>query len=416
MSGLGIEQVEQHIKVRCWFTESSEEHSGSSFQRTIGRNLRRNTRLNHQMPEFPLTLVRNKASFNRFCAEQLRDLPGKIGDFGDLHLDLIPSGGTQRVLLPPVVHGITCSSLPTESVSDLAKVIAEIADNHWSALQAHRVENIALLESTGMTDHALHAVYRWFWASKDGPNRHPVTIDSLLVEEYLQLARNAMHSGNSEMTSQYSKIAFDLSTNENIDHKIMSDFGDFTDYWSYSVAIKENSVKKVATAAREGIAEHWRFACTKYYQSGLVTPLTDELADYFSSHDPEEERENLLCKGSSNPYSRGLELVEAVEKGLGIFPLQIWGIITEWPLESLRLRVPAYVVERIQRDSPLAPDFRAERLAELSERAIGKLPALPSSADIVPRLYDIHKHLDDSLPGTMTSALCQLDIEKESAS
>lgn len=416
MSSLGIEQVEQNIKLRCWFTEPSEVDSGSSFQRTIGRNSTRSARLDHQIPEFPLTLVRNKAAFNRFCTEQLQDLPGKIGDFSDLHLDLVPLGGTQRVLLPPVIHGTTCSSLPTESVSDLAKVIAEIADIHWSALQAYRVENIALLESTGMTDHALQAVYRWFWASKDGPNRHPVTTDSLLVEEYLQLAMNARHSGNNKMTSQYSKIAFDLSTNESIDHKIMSDFGDFTDHWSDSVVIKENSVKKVATAAREGIAEHWRFAYAKYYKRGFITPLTEELADYFSSNEPEEEREKLLCRNSSNPYRRGLELVEAVEKGLGIFPLQIWGTITEWPLESLRLRVPVYVVERIQSDSPLAPDLRAERLAELSERAIGKLSTLPSSADIVPRLYDIHKHLDDSLPGTMTSALCQLDIEKESAS
>lgn len=62
-----------------------------------------------------------------------------------------------------------------------------------------------------------------------------------------------------------------------------------------------------------------------------------------------------------------------MEDGLGIGTLFLWGVVTEWPLEELRLRVPAYVVEQIQKDSPLAPDTRAAKLAELSHKTIGKL-------------------------------------------
>jgi len=290
----------------------------------------------------------------------------------------------------------------------MQKAIAWAVDHSWTSLQSYYVDNVAVVEATGMTSHALHGVYRWFWAVKDGLERSFSSVDNLLTVEYSQLARYAMHRGDDETAAQYSKIVFDLSPDQKA-NEIFSEFERVTDRWNELAVIKENAVKKVATVAREGVAEHWKFATFTYYRRDLLSPLTEELREFFSSYEVEKEREKLLQRSATNPYRRGLELVEAVEHGFGPVALLMWGIITEWPLEALRLRVPAYMVEHIQKNSPLAPDTRAAKLAELSQKATGHLP---SPQNIMPMLQDVHKYLDDSLPGIMTSALCQLEIDK----
>ena len=81
-------------------------------------------------------------------------------------------------------------------------------------------------------------------------------------------------------------------------------------------------------------------------------------------------------------------------------------MITEFPLEELRRRVPAStLVEQIRSDSPWAPDTRLEKLAELSYADIRRVPL---TSDLMPFLTMIHAHLDIDLPGIMTYALEQL--------
>jgi hypothetical protein len=168
-------------------------------------------------------------------------------------------------------------------------------------------------------------------------------------------------------------MAQELLQNTTVTDELLSQFNRFTGRWHKLTTVRENAIKKVATVAREGVAEWWRFVDFKFYRSSLISPLTEDLKEFYSTHEFDKDREKLLQRSATNPYRRGLELAEAVEDGLGIGTLFLWGVVTEWPLEELRLRVPAYVVEQIQKDSPLAPDTRAAKLAELSHKTIGKL-------------------------------------------
>ena len=80
----------------------------------------------------------------------------------------------------------------------------------------------------------------------------------------------------------------------------------------------------------------------------------------------------------------------------------ISGYLTEWPLQDLRLRVPASSFEQmeIRRDSLWAPDTRLEKLAEPAQ--------LPVNPEAMTLLYTIHSHLDNTLTGVMTYAFDQL--------
>ena len=81
-------------------------------------------------------------------------------------------------------------------------------------------------------------------------------------------------------------------------------------------------------------------------------------------------------------------------------------LITEWPLEQLRQRVPtSTVVEQVRRGSLWTPDARLETLAQLSRADIHEVPF---TGEVMPYLHSIHRHLDDTLPGIMTFALEQL--------
>lgn len=329
-----------------------------------------------------------------------------------MHLDFDLDGVAQRVLFPPTIYGTTIGPYSSNAPGDVQEHVALVVDNNWCGLQSYYVESVMAVEATGMTNHGLQTVYRWFWAAKDGPNRGSPDVDALLVTEYLRLARSAMREGDQEMAAQYSKVAFDLSPNWNAD-ELLWEFGSLAYRWDELSAGRENAVKKVATAAREGAAEHSRFRQTELYRQGLLSPLTEDRRRYFSTHDVDEDRTKIMRRSASNPYRRGLELADAVGDGLGPAGSLLWGVVTEWPLEELRRRVPPYVVQQLRGDSPLAPDLRASKLAELAQRAIQLgMGEISSPLEVMPRLYDIHLHLDESVPGFLTGALCQLEIEK----
>jgi hypothetical protein len=267
------------------------------------------------------------------------------------------------------------------------------------------------LEATGMTNFDSHRIYRQLWDDKEGGGRHSPAVDASLRDEYLRLARDSLSKSDIEMGAQYSKVAFDLSSDQAASY-ILSEFGEVAAHWKALEVSRENAVKKVATVAREGVAEYWKFKVGELYRRGMISPLTENTRQYLSSEQSLKEREKLMRKSSTNPYRRGLELVEATEAQMGPVSVLIHGIITEWPLEALRLRVPAYVVKTIQKNSPLSPDLRLAKLVEVSKNSPQEGIFKTSPQEIMPVLLSVHRHLDDPLTGFRTGALCQLDIER----
>lgn len=408
-----FEQIESTIQVRCSATWPSQVDGGSSFQRNIGRSRNDSVLTEYSILAFPLSLLRDAAAFERLCRRELPSLLIQVDQSWDLHLDFDLGGVAQRVLFPPTIYGATVGPGPPDaSVDDVQKQIAFFSDQYWCSLQIYYANNLAVVEATGMTSHALDAVYRWFWAAKDGPNRASPDVDNLLVTEYLQLAREAVSEGDDEMAAQYSKVAFDLSPDQNA-NELLSEFEPLVGRWDKLAVVRENAVKKVAAVAREGFAEHGRLKQTELYRRGLISPLTEGSRHYLSTHDVNVDRAKIARRSAFNPYRYGLELADTVDNGIGPVALLMWGIITEYPLEALRLRVPPYAVQQLQGDSPFAPDLRVEKLAELAQRTIQMgMGPISSPSEVMPRLYDIHLHLDGSVPGFLTCALSQLEIEK----
>lgn len=413
MTGPNLEQIEATALVRCSATWPSEVDGGPSFRRSVGRSRDDNVLTGYSLPAFPVSLLRDDAAFERFCGRELPALLAQVSEPWDLRLDFDLSGIVQRVLFPPAIYSPTIGpSPPGASVGDVQRQITFFSDYFWCALQSYYVDSVMVVEATGMTSHGLDAVYRWFWAAKDGPHRASPDVDNLLVTEYLQLARNAMSKGDDEMAAQYSKVAFDLSPDRDA-NGLLSEFGALAQRWDELSAGRENTVKKVATAAREGAAEHWRFRQTEQYRQGLLSPLTEGSRQYLSTHDVDADRAKIMRRSASNPYRHGLELADIVGNGLGPVASLLWGVLTEWPLEELRQRVPPYVVQQLQSDSPLAPDLRAEKLADLAQRTMrAGMGPISSPLGIMPRLNDIHRYLDESVPGFLTCAFHQLETEK----
>jgi hypothetical protein len=256
-----------------------------------------------------------------------------------------------------------------------------------------------------MMSHAVHDLYRWFWGNKDRSLPGFETADEQLREGYLRLARRRLSEGDEAMAAEYSKVAFDLSDAEEVANEIWAEFVSLIARWDEIAAAKENAVKRVATVAREGGAEWLNLTLDRYFRENLIEPITRENEKFYSSGDTEAHRRKLRSLSAGNPYRKGLELMEKVEADLGFWAAMNGGIITEWPLEELRRRVPTSVVEQMRRGSPWAPDTR---LMQLSKLSIADMRLVPFTGGIMPLLDSVHESLDDALPGVLTHALDQL--------
>lgn len=410
MTNSNLEETERRTWARCAIAWPSSVRTGSSFRRTMGKTLNDSATKRHALPPFPVSLLRDASALRKHIEGHLPEMRARPHEPWDLELDLEIRGSVQRMLFPPRMYGATTGPFPPEKLDELHAYVSEPADNIWVGLQSYFLENVVLVETTGITAHALHALYRWLWTIKDGPNRSSESVNSLLIREYGRLARAAAHNGDDEMAAQYSKIVLDLSSDGRATEEVLAEFGRFTNRWHELATLRENAVKKVAAVAREGIAEHWRFTSHNLYRQGLISPLTQQLRDYYATHDYEKDREKVLDRSPTNPYRRGLELAEKTEKNLGPGAMLLWGVITEWPLEEFRVRVPTYVVRRVRRDFGVAPDIRAEKLATLSQELAGKLDS-PNA--VMPILKTLHDHLDGAELGILTSALCQVELDRE---
>ena len=76
-------------------------------------------------------------------------------------------------------------------------------------------------------------------------------------------------------------MAQELLQNTTVTDELLSQFNRFTGRWHKLTTVRENAIKKVATVAREGVAEWWRFVDFKFYRSSLIYPLTEDLKEFY---------------------------------------------------------------------------------------------------------------------------------------
>jgi hypothetical protein len=166
---------------------------------------------------------------------------------------------------------------------DAHELLRGVADTLWTNhVQTLNAANIVLLRDTGMTRDALYESYKWLWGNKDGPGPDLKAVDDRLsasyVEEvdhrlrtgYTQLARVMLGRSDDESAAQYAKVAFDLSPTEDIAEDLAVEFAHLSARWEQLAAVKENTVKKVATVAREGFSWWASLVWDEYYREGLI--------------------------------------------------------------------------------------------------------------------------------------------------
>ena len=391
------------IEMVCNVRWPAQMRAGT-FQKTIGRVAE--TPKTYQMPSFPLSLLHDPDAFDDFCRPHLTELQTQVRESWEAWFDVECKSEILRQTLPTVIPPVTGRPFTADQLVDAAGELRVLADVQWINLQAQQVAEIYIFKSrVGMMSHAVHDLYKSFWGNKDRSLPDFETADDRLRESYLGLARSRLSEGDEAMAAEYSKVAFDLSDAEVDADDIKVEFIDLIARWDEIAAAKENAVKRVATVAREGGVEWWSLMTDKCFRKGQIHPITRENREYFSSSRREDHRKKLKSYSAGNPYRKGLELMEKVEAGLGFWAARHGTLITEWPLEQLRRRVPTSVVEQARRGSLWTPDTRLMQLSGLSHADVRPIPF---TGGIMPLLRIVHDSLDNALPGILTHALDQL--------
>jgi hypothetical protein len=401
-----LDHLEERAEINCslsWpagaVAVSSLNEAVGRFKPSVGRTLRPEGSTIHQLPNCPLRLVRNADAFEEFYRKPLAEVHTKVGEPWNFDVQLMIPNNFHRKFLPPEWPRLTGGPFPPDQLPGLHQQLISTAESMWINMQLFYVASVMTVEKTGMTIHALQDLYRWLWTIKEGPDLTHEDIDSLRTG-YLRLARSRLQSGDYEMAAQYAKVAFDLAPTDEAAEELAIEFAQVSARWNQLAVVKENVVKKVATVAREGFAEWGVMIGAMFVSNGLISPITVGPEEFLSQMVAHLQR--IMGKSSTNPYRRGLELMNNVMNNLGLWPAMISGYLTEWPLQYLRLRVSVSSFEQmeIRRDSLWAPDTRLEKLAEPAQP--------PVNPEAMTLLYTIHSHLDNTLPGIITYALDQL--------
>ena len=398
---------EQTIELICTLRWPAHRQAGT-FQKTIGRDTGTpGIPATYQMPSFPISLLRDANAFEEFCKAHLDELCSRIQQSWEFSYDVMCNNSIVRQSLPPVILPMTFGPFSASKLANAHNELRIAADILWTSnLQTHQIASVQVFKSgIGMTSDAFHDLYRWLWGTKDGAETNLDSIDARLKSHYTRLAKSALEKSDDEAAAQYAKIVFDLAPTDDAAEETMVEFRHLSAYWNKLMAIKENAVKKVATVAREGNAEWWNLVSDRYYRDGLIAPITEEIEQLYASGETEAHRQKIRGLSATNPYKRGLELMESIETNLGFWAAMHAGIITEWPFEELRRRLPASTVEQIQRGSPWSPDTRLEKLAELSYE---DTRSVPFARGTISYLSSVHTFLDGTMSGVLTYALEQM--------
>ena len=394
---------EDQIRLVCTLNWPASNIAGT-FQKTIGRSSESPSQ--HQMPAFPITLLRDAGAFETFCRTHLTSVRTQISEPWEFWYEVQCDNATLRRSLPTLMFPVIRGPYSPELIANPHNELRQAADTVWtSLLQTHQVEGVHLFRDTGMVQSAFQEIYAWLWGMKDGEELELAATDTRLRTEYMDLARKRLEAGDEGTAAQYSKIAYDLSDIEEAADEVWATFTRLVERWDGIAATKENIVKRYATAAREGNAEWITMVSERYVHDGLITPITEEIRTMYLSNEFESHRQRIRSLSATHPYRRGLEHMESLETNMGFVTASLAGMITEFPLEELRRRVPVSVIEGIKRGSPWTPDTRLQKLSELSPADV---PRIPFAGEVMPYLQTIHSHLDADLPGILSHALDQV--------
>ena len=337
---------EEVIELVCKLRWPARAQTGT-FQKTIGRTAE--APMMHEMPSFPVALLHDADAFKGFCELHLDALKTRVQEPWEFWFEVVCHNAFVRQALPGVLLPVYFGPFPADRLANASDELRSAADLLWMQLQTYEIANVQVFkQGVGMTSHAINDLYRWFWGIKDGSNLDRETVDNRLRVGYTGLAKNTLSKGDEAMAAQYAKVAYDLSPSEDVADELWAEFVQLVSRWDEVAAVKENAVKRVATVAREGIAEWWNLVSDRYYSNGLITPILEETDRLYSSGEVEAHRQELRGLSATNPYRRGLELMEKIETDLGFWAAMHAGMITEWPLEALRSRVPVSVIQQIQ--------------------------------------------------------------------
>lgn len=401
------DESEQLIKLVCTLRWPACSQAGT-FQKTIGRAVesRANSTTQYQMPAFPVSLLRDADAFEEFCETHLTGLRTQVREPWEFWFNVECDNVVIRRSLPALSTPLPHGPYAADHLTDAHTELRQAADLMWTVcLQSHQVANVQIFKQTGMTVGAIREIYMWLWGIKEEPLTDAMSVDGCLRTSHMRLARNMLEKGDEETAAQHIKIAFDLTPTEASADELRTEFARVAARWDKIVVVKENAVKRGATVAREGVAEWNTILSEKYYREGLIVPITTEVDSLFTSGELDARRQQIRKLSATNPYRRGLELMEKINANLGFVTTELAGMLTEWPLEELRRRLPASAIAQLRRGSLWAPDTRLERLAELSSADIR---LVPFAGEVMPYIQTIHACLDDGLPGIMTYALEQL--------
>lgn len=397
------DETENQFRLVCSLNWPARNLTGT-FQHTVGRSTEGFTR--YGMPAFPISLLRDAEGFRDFCGPHLTALRTQIREPWEFRFKIECDNEILSDSLPGLLFSPIAGPFDPSELANAHTAIRQLADSQWTFyIQTAMMESMIAFKYTGMRLNALRGIYKWFWGAKDIVAPGFADADDRLREVHTILAHERLGEDDLEAAAEHSKVAFDLSPTDEIANGVREPFAPVVARWSDVAARKENAVRRRATIAREGTAEHSTLLTERYFREGLIAPITMETENQLRSGELEERRQVIRAKSPTNPYRRGLELTEKLEADMGPVVAGLAGTLTEWPLEELRKRVTSSVVLGLDRGSPWFPDTRLQELASMSADDIVRVPF---AGEVMPYMMTIHARLDSDLPGILSHALSQV--------
>jgi hypothetical protein len=196
-----LKHLEERAELICSLSwPARQPEAAASYKRPVGRPIRRDGPTTHQMPNCPLSLLRDADAFEEFYRNHLTELRTRVREPWAFHIQLVIPDGFHRKLLPITWPNAKSDPFPPDQLIDLHEHLVSLADKLWLNLQDYYVASVMILQDTGMTILAIHELYRWLWATKDEPDVDYAVIDRLRTG-YAQLARSMLQRGDEEMAA-----------------------------------------------------------------------------------------------------------------------------------------------------------------------------------------------------------------------
>jgi hypothetical protein len=349
-----------------------------------------------------------------------------------------PAAGIDHVKESPIVGPFSPEERPR-----VVEVIPRLASVQWLAIQAEALAERAILDTAGRTVSSENERY---WRSYIGVAHGPlagalVSRDAVWRERYLQLARRWRHVAP-ERAAEYAKSAADMlggdpvvisaptytvtsrleqyndellaadSDGRPVERAVIAqaigeEFADLQAYWPGLRVRQRAQLLTLSNQANEGIAVWREFAISVLLRQEVIRPLAghggvDTPADVLAPY------ENASPDSDYVVGFRAAAAVALAGTPWYLFSLHLTNAALFLPLELLEPRMPATELLRLPEESPLAPNTRLRRLADLPltdqtvvkdwlEEAYATLSALsPDVGEVVDSMLTRHEGETDA--------------------